>query len=291
MLLSPKRTAVTNKGMTMFPPPFQVVLAILSIQVGAAIAVKLFPALGPLGTVFGRVALAALILWIFVRPELDQAVIGQGIVLLVYGGTIAAMNVCFYLALERIPLGIAATIEFLGPLGVAVAMSRRALDFVWASMAITGLAVIIPDIGHDLDPVGVLFAVAAAICWAAFILLTKRIGRNISGSGGLVLGMSIAALLLLPLGIGRLTPMLSDLSLLPSMLGIAVLSTALPFYLEFQALKQLPARVFGVLITLEPVAATLVGAILLNEMIDVQVALAVICVTFAAIGATACRKR
>ncbi len=268
------------------PPPGLVLLSIVSIQIGAALAVHLFPALGPAGTVLLRVGIAALLLMLGARPALDRNLRAHGWLLLRYGGVMAAMNLCFYEAIARIPLGTAVTIGFIGPLGVAALTSRRALDFLWIGLALAGLCALAPNLGSALDPVGVLLAAIAAGGWAGFVLLSRRVGRALPGGSGLALGMVVATIFLMPFGIAGASAALLDPLLLAAALAVAVLSTALPFALEFAALQRLSARTYGVLVTLEPAVAVLVGAVLLAQPAGARTLLAVGCVMAAAIGVT-----
>jgi inner membrane transporter RhtA len=210
--------------------------------------------------------------------------------LLLFGCVIGAMNMCFYSAIARIPLGIAVAIEFVGPLGVAVLMSRRIWEFLWIGLAVAGLALLTPSIGTDLDPIGVGLALATGAGWATFIVISPRVGRHV-GSAGLALAMPVAALFVLPFelavgGLGRL-----DLGLLAGALAVAILSTALPLSLEFEALRRMTARAYGVTVTLEPVVAALVGVIVLGQALPSNALLAIGCVTAAAIGVTLSDRR
>ena len=268
------------------PPPGLVLGSIVSIQIGAALAVNLFPALGPAGTVFLRVAIAALLLMLGARPALDRKLLAHVGLLLPFGCVMAAMNLCFYEAIARIPLGTAVTIGFIGPLGVAALTSKRALDFFWIGLAVVGLAVLAPRLGQTLDPWGVLLAAIAAAGWACFILLSRRVGQALPGASGLALGMVVAAVCLTPFGVAGASAALFDPLLLAGALAVAVLSTTLPFALEFAALQRLSARTYGVLVTLEPAVAVLVGAVLLAQPAGTRTVLAVSCVMAAAIGVT-----
>jgi inner membrane transporter RhtA len=201
------------------------------------------------------------------------------------------MNLSFYGAISRIPLGIAVAIEFLGPLGLAAATSRRALDFAWIGLALLGIALLTPEIGSALDPLGVALAGATGLCWAVFTVMSQRIGKVLPGHSGLAIAMVVAALVLLPVelavgGLGRL-----DLGLLAAALAVATLSTALPLSLEFEALKRMTARSYGIVVTLEPVVAAIVGALLLGQAMGLKGVLAVACVTAAAIGVTISDRR
>jgi inner membrane transporter RhtA len=268
------------------PPPALLLVSIVSIQIGAAVAVNLFPVLGPVATTFLRITFAAVLLLVASRQAITWEARRHAGALLLYGTLLGVMNLCFYGAISRIPLGIAVAIEFVGPLGLAVATSRRGRDFAWIGLAAAGVLLLTPEIGGTLDPLGVALAAAAGLCWAGFIMLSRRLGRVLPGSSGLALGMAVAALVVLPVevavgGLGRLDP-----SVLLGALAVAILSTALPLSLEFEALKRLTARTYGILVTLEPAVAALVGAVLLGQAMGLQGLLAVACVTIAALGVT-----
>jgi len=273
------------------PPSIQVLLAILSIQLGAAYAINLFPILGPAGTVFCRLAISAVILFLFIRPKMDGRIFQHSKLLLTYGITLGLMNWCFYEAIARIPLGIAVAIEFLGPLSVGILTSRRMLDLLWVGLAITGLLILTPEFGNNLDVVGVIYAVFAGIGWGGFVLLSKRVSSNLDGNDGLVFGMMIASLFMLPIAGANVLPIFSSASLIGSVIILAILSTTIPFFLEFSALKRLPPVTYGILITLEPVVASVVGAIALGDALGISGILAIFCVTTAAIGATITQQR
>jgi inner membrane transporter RhtA len=203
----------------------------------------------------------------------------------IFGLTLAAMNFCFYSALDRIPLGITVTIEFVGPLGVAVAGSRRLLDLLWVAMAAAGILLLSSLGSSDLDGLGVALAVLAGGFWAAYILLSARVGRVFSGGTGLAMAMVVASALLLPIGV---TEAGADL-LTPWLLGlafcVAVLSSAVPYSLEMEALRRMPPRVFGVLMSLEPAVAALAGFVLLGEDLVAREVVAVLLVVAASAGA------
>jgi inner membrane transporter RhtA len=197
---------------------------------------------------------------------------------------------CFYAAIARIPLGIAVAIEFVGPLGVAALTSRRPRDFLWIGLAVAGLVLLTPDIGTDLDPLGIGLALAAGAGWASFILISPRIGRDL-GNAGLALAMAVAALFTVPFvfGAGGLARL--DAGLLAGALAVAILSTALPLSLEFEALRRMTARAYGITVTLEPVAAALVGVLVLGQTLPAHALVAIACVTAAAIGVTITDRR
>jgi inner membrane transporter RhtA len=268
-----------------------VLTAIVSIQVGAALATKLFPVLGALGTVSYRVLFAALVLMLVCRPRVYLSSGRNLLLLLAFGGVIAAMNALFYLAIERVPLGIVVAIEFLGPLGLAAVTSTRWLERVWMGLALLGVALLAPFSGGGFDPVGLIYATLAGVGWAGFVVLSVRVGRVFTGSSGIALGMSVATILLLPFAVGPAPALFSSATLLAVMVGVALLSTAIPFSLEFHALKRLTPTVYGALISLEPAVAAMVGALVLGEVLGGRGLLAVGCVTVAAVGSTLKKRR
>jgi inner membrane transporter RhtA len=279
-----------DRAAAVVPPSALVLTSIVSIQLGAAVAVSLFDSLGPVATTFLRIALAALLLLIFRRPGFDARARRHVVLLLLFGSVIAAMNLAFYGAIARIPLGIAVAIEFVGPLGVAVLTSRRQREFVWIVLAVGGLVLLTPEIGGGLDPLGVGLALVAGAGWAGFVLISPRVARDV-GDGGLALAMAVAGLVTLSFalnagGLERLDPWL-----LTGALAVALLSTALPLSLEFEALKRMSARAYGVMVTLEPVVAVLVGAVILSQALPPTALLAVACISIAAIGVNLTDRR
>jgi inner membrane transporter RhtA len=271
------------------PPTSLVLLSIFSVQLGAAIAKGLFDQLGPAGTVFLRVGFAALVLLLLWRPSLGGHARGGYLVAVVFGLALAAMNLSLYLALDRIPLGIAVTLEFVGPLGVAVAGSRRVLDLLWVALAAAGILLLAPlnILGEtDLDPAAVALAFLAGCFWAAYILLSARTGSVFPGGTGLVIALCVATVALVPVGIAGGGVSLLDPELLLAGFAVAMLSSAIPYSFELEALRKLPARVFGVLMSLEPAVAALVGFVVLGETLGLRAITAVLLVTVAAIGAS-----
>ncbi|HSG91372.1 MAG TPA: EamA family transporter [Pseudomonadales bacterium] len=272
-----------------FPAPAMVLSAVVSIQIGAALASQLFPALGALGTVAWRVLFAALILLLVARPRLRGLARAELGLLLLFGVVVAAMNAFFYLAIERLPLGVVVTIEFLGPLGVGALRATRWLERIWVALALLGVALLAPFSGADLDPVGLVFAVLSGSAWGSFVLLSTRVGRVFPGSAGIALGMGIAALLLLPWAVDSAATLFAGPRLLGTVLAVALLSTAVPFALEFHALRRLSSTVYGTLISLEPAMAAIAGALILGEVLGMRALLAIACVTVAAIGSSLVR--
>ncbi len=266
------------------PPTLLVLLGIVIVQFGAAMAKHLFAQVGSLGTVALRTFFAAVVLLLWWRPSLRLERDAWRVVL-AYGVVLGVMNLCFYRSLERIPLGIAVTIEFLGPLGVALAGSRRWLDAGWALLAAGGVALLMNARG-ELDLLGCLFALGAAVCWALYILLSAALGRRTSQGSGLALGMVVAALVVAPFGVASSGAALLHPDILAAGLGVAVLSSVIPYSLELEALRSMPPRVFGILMSLEPAVAALVGLAVLHESLRATQWLAVLCVVVASAGAT-----
>ena len=271
------------------PSTSLVLLSIGSVQLGAAIAKGLFGELGAGGTVLLRVGFAALVLLLLWRPPLGGHDRGDYLVAVVFGLALAAMNFCLYQALDRIPLGIAVTLEFVGPLGVAVAGSRRALDLLWVVLAAAGIVLLAPlDVLGEtgLDPVGVALALLAGSFWASYILLSARTGSIFPGGTGLVIALCVGAVALVPVGIIGGGTGLLDPKLLLAGFAVAMFSSAVPYSLELEALRKLPARVFGVLMSLEPAVAALMGFVVLGERLGMRALAAVLFVTVAAVGAS-----
>jgi len=261
-----------------------VLVGIVSVQLGSALAKQLFGAVGSFGTVALRLCFAAAVLVLWWRPSLRMdrrawtVVIGYGLVL-------GSMNLCFYLALARIPLGIAVTIEFLGPLAVALAGSRRWLDVFWALLAASGVVLLMQGRG-DLNLAGFLFAFAAGTCWGLYILLGAALGRHTTGGTGLALGMAAAALVAVPFGVAESGAALVQPWVLAAGFGVALLSSVIPYSAELEALRRMPPRVFGILMSLEPAVAALIGLAVLQESLRGSQWIAVMCVVAASAGAT-----
>ena len=261
--------------------------AVGSVQFGAALARTLFDDAGAAGTVFLRVVFAAIVLAILWRPAVKGHSREDWRLVAAFGLTLAAMNLCFYESIDRIPLGLAVTFEFVGPLGVAIAGSRRALDLLWVAFAAAGILLISAPGTSDLDPVGIMFALIAGACWAAYILLSARTGRVFPGGGGLALAMCIAAVALVPIGIPSAGDALLDPKILAIGAAVAMLSSAIPYSAEFEALRLLPEHVFGVLLSLEPAVAALAGWLVLSQALGLRELAGIALVTAAVAGAVA----
>jgi inner membrane transporter RhtA len=258
---------------------------VLSVQLGAALATTLFDELGTDGAVLLRTLFAAIALVAVWRPSPAGQGRYQLALVLLFGITLAGMNASFYAALDRIPLGIAVTFEFVGPLGVAIAASRRPIDLAWVALAAAGILLLSHGPGGSLDALGVGFALLAGAFWGAYILLTARIGRAFTGGGGLAMGMAVSAVLLLPGGIASGGADLVQPALLATGLAVAMLSSAIPYTLELEALRRLPAGTFGVLMSLEPAVAALVGFAALGQDLGTTEVVAIALVVTASAGA------
>ena len=267
------------------PPPVLVVGAVSSVQFGAAFAKSIFDEIGPGGTVFLRMLFAAAVLMLIWRPRLSGHGRRDVVLILLFGASLAGMNATFYAALDRIPLGIAVTFEFVGPLGVALFGSRRRLDLVWVALAAAGI-LLLSDFGAtDLDGLGVALALIAGAFWAAYILLSARVGQAFPGGGGLALAMLVAVVPLAPFGIADGGADLLVVWVLAVGFAVAMLSSAIPYTLELEALRRLPAGVFGVLMSLEPALAATAGFIVLGEDLAAREVVAILLVVAASAGA------
>jgi inner membrane transporter RhtA len=267
------------------PPTLLVLAAVSSVQLGGAFAKTVFDEIGPGGTAFLRVLFAALILAALWRPAVRGLSAAEWRLAVAYGFALVAMNLTFYEALDRIPLGIAVTFEFVGPLGVAIMGSRRPLDLVWVALAAAGI-LLLSDFGTaDLDGLGVALALLAGCFWAAYILLAVRVGRVYEGATGLTIGMCAGAVMLLPFGVAEAGGDLLSTEAVAVALAVAVLSSVIPYSLELEALRRMPAGVFGVLMSLEPAAAALAGFIVLDEGLATREVVAIALVVAASAGA------
>ena len=269
------------------PSPIALVmLSIVSIQFGAALAKSLFSELGPWGVVFLRVSVSALVLFIFWRPRWHSDVRQNFGSIAAFGAILALMNSFFYLAIARLPLGIAIALEFTGPLGLSLLKSQRWLDALWAILAGTGIVLLAPIGGFTLDRLGVFAALAAGLCWALYILLAARVGQRLAGIDGLAWALAIGAVLLLPVGVASAGTKLLNPTLLALGAGVALLSTTLPYTCELVALRSLPVKVFGVMLSMEPTAGAIAGFFILGETLSARAMIACLLVSIAAAGAT-----
>jgi inner membrane transporter RhtA len=262
------------------PAPALVLAAIVSVQTGAALAKSLFAELGPVGATAVRLSSACLLLLVLIRPRLPRT--GR-LLVLGYGLCLGFMNLSFYLALDRIPLGAAVTMEFLGPLAVAVAGSRRPRDAGAALLAGVGILLLARG-GDALNPAGLALAALAGAFWAGYILFSSGVGKVIEGGTPLALAMVVAAAVTVPFGAGAAVH--ADLGVLVGGAGVGLLSSVIPYSLELEALRSLPPHVFGVLLSLEPAAAALSGLVFLSEALAVRQWAGIACVVVASALAT-----
>ncbi|MDA8449714.1 EamA family transporter [Acidovorax sp. NCPPB 3859] len=246
---------------------------------------SLFPLVGAQGTTALRVGFSALLLLLLWRPWRRPLARADAVRIAAYGAALGAMNLCFYLSLQTTPFGVAVAIEFSGPLSVALLSSRRPLDFLWVVLAVAGLGLLLPwePSAGTLDLRGVLFALAAAVFWAGYILFGKRLGHLHTGHS-VSLGLAAASLVVVPVGIGHAGAGLLAPGVLLTGIGVAALSSAVPIMLEMVALKRLPQQAFGIMISMEPAVAALLALVLLGEYLSPAQWLAIGMIVAASMG-------
>jgi inner membrane transporter RhtA len=258
--------------------------SMVSIQVGAALAQRLFPVVGAQGTTALRVTLAAILLLLIHRPSFRlKADVMRAVIL--YGASLGAMNLLFYLSLRTVPLGVAVAVEFTGPLVISALSHRSRLDILWLALAAAGLVALAPFGKGAVDPMGLLLALAAGGFWALYILFGQKAGE--AGQGAASLGMVVAAILVLPFGVAHSGAGLLNSAILPIALSVAVLSSALPYSLEMFALTRLPRPTFGTLMALEPAIGALAGFLMLGQALSLRQGLAIAAIIVASVGAAA----
>lgn len=270
--------------------PFLAVLgSVTALGVGTSWAKHwLFPLVGAQGTTAVRVGLSALVLLVLWRPWRWHVLAGDARAIALYGAALGGMNLLFYMSLRTLPFGLAVAIEFAGPLAVAVYASRRAIDFVWVLLAVTGLGLLLP-LGADslnasaLDPVGVAYALGAALMWGTYIVFGKRVGHLHAGQS-VSLGLLMAAVVVVPVGVVHAGAALWSPMVLGVGLAVAVMSSAIPISLEMMALKRLPKQAFGIMLSMEPAVAALLAMALLNEYLSVNQWLAIGLIVSASMG-------
>lgn len=267
-----------------------VLAAACSVQGGAAVAKSLFPELGPAGVVFLRLLFGSLALWAIARPELRGRTRADLQLVVALGVVLVSMNISFYEALSRAPLGIAVTVEFLGPLAVAVLGSRRPLDVLWVVLAGSGVALLANGSGGSTHASGIVLAATAGFFWALYILLGVRVGQRYVGASGLAPAMVLGAVLIAPWGILSAGHHLRDAQVVGAAVGVGLLSSALPWSLELEALRRLPPHVFSVVLSLEPAVAALTGLLFLHEHLRLVSWLAIGLVVLASAGAAGHRR-
>ncbi|MBP6008422.1 MAG: DMT family transporter [Rhodoferax sp.] len=283
---------MTSHRFSNFLPLLAVLGSVTALGIGTSFAKQLFPQIGSLGTTALRVGFSALLLLVLWRPwrwHLSRTDAGA---ILRYGVALGFMNLLFYMSLRTIPFGVAVAIEFSGPLAVALVSSRKPIDFLWLALAMLGLGLLIPLV-HDaagLDPQGVMFALGAAVCWGAYIVFGKRVGHLHAGHS-VALGLTVAALAVVPFGIWQAGAALLDPHILLFGLGVAAVSSAIPISLEMVALKRLPQEAFGIMTSMEPAVAALLGLLMLDEHLTLLQWLAIVCTMLAAAGSAFTARR
>ena len=260
-------------------------------QAGAAMAKTLIPVVGAVGAVSLRLALATAMLLPVARPWRLRMSLPEARTIVIYGAALGCMNLLFYLSLQRIPLGIAVALEFTGPLAVAVFAAIRPLDFLWVALAILGVLMVLPLGGgvQALPPLGLACALGAGACWALYIIYGRRAGLQ-GGVQTTALGMLVASILVVPIGVAQVGGALFSLAILPVALGVAFLSSAMPYPLEMWAMTRLPPRTFGVLMSLDPALAAVSGLALLGEHLGIIQWLAIGCIVLASAGSAVTHK-
>ncbi|WP_244468748.1 EamA family transporter [Devosia limi] len=269
-------------------PVVLVSLGMVCTQIGASLAKGLFPLVGANGATALRLTLAAIVLLAVFRPWRQRLGAAQWRAVLLYGSVMGAMNLFFYAALATIPLGVAVALEFSGPLAVALVGSRRPLDFAWIALAVAGLVLLLPlgQSDGEIGMTGVLFALAAGACWAGYIIFGQRAGTG-GGPHITALGVAIAAIIALPFGIASAGMALLAPAILPIALGVALLSSAIPYALDMIALPHMPSRLFGILMSGQPALGALSGFLILSERLDLWQMSGIAAIVLASLGATA----
>lgn len=273
------------------PSPALVLGGIASVQFGSAIATTLFARVGPGGAVLLRLVTASVVLMVIWRPGVRSRTRRELLLAALFGMVLTAMNLAFYEAIHRIPLGIAVTIEFVGPLAVAIAGSRRRLDLLWVGLAAAGIVALMRGDSYGLDPLGVGLALTAGCLWAAYILINARVGRTFAGGTGLAIAMCVASVMALPLGVAQGgTELLQPHTLLVGA-AVGMLSSAIPYTFEMEALRRIATSVFGVLMSLEPAMAAFAGFIIIGQSLSAREILGIALVVVASGGASGSARR
>lgn len=282
----PDRRAPTDR----FPAPVLVLVSIASVQLGSAVARNVFDVTGANGVTLLRLAVSGLLLAALVRPTVHRWSWTQRRAAALLGLSMGAMNIAFYLSIRSIPLGVAVTVEFVGPLALALVQTRRAVDFVWAVLAGVGVALLGLEAGADLPLGGLALALVAGACWAGYILASARVGRLVPGIDGLAVALLVGAVLALPFGASGAASAFTDASVLAACVAVALLSSVIPYGLELAALRRIPTRVFGILMSLEPAAAALAGLAVLGQRLGPRELVALVLVSLASLGVTLGRR-
>jgi inner membrane transporter RhtA len=282
---------INTGALSRIPSPALVIGGIASVQFGSAIATTIFHEVGPGGAVLLRLLTASILLCAVTRPSVKGRSRRQLALAALFGLVLAAMNMTFYHALKRIPLGIAVTLEFVGPLGVAVLGSRRRLDLLWAGLAIAGILALTRGDAHGLDALGVVLALVAGACWAAYILVNARVGQAFPDTSGLALAMCVATIVSLPIGIAEGGSQLVAPHSLVLGASVGILSSAIPYSFELEALRRIATNVFGVLMSLEPAFAALAGLVVIGQALSARELIGIALVVAASAGASLAARR
>jgi inner membrane transporter RhtA len=283
------QTAAAAGPTDRLPAPLLVLASIVSVQVGSAVARQLFDDLGAAGVTLLRLVLSALVLLAVVRPGVRRWTAAEWQAAALLGAAMAAMNLLFYLAIRTVPLGVAVTVEFLGPLLLALVQTRRALDLAWCALAAAGVGLLGLQTTSGVPVTGLLLAFAAGLFWAAYILASAHVGRVVPGLGGLAVALAVGSLLVLPFGVSGASAVVARPGLLLAAAAVALLSSVLSYGLELVALRRVPVRVFGILMSLEPAAAALSGLLLLGQELHAREVVALLLVSAASAGTTLTR--
>lgn len=288
--VSPEQDNRLDRLADRVPAVWLVIIGIFSVQIGASIAKDLFHLVSPTTMVWLRLISSAVVLMIIVRPRLAGRSRSDWLLGIGFGLTLLVMNWSIYQAMARIPIGVAVTIEFLGPLAVAVVTSHRARDLLWVLLAGTGVALLgfTPE-GLNLPGVG--FALLAGLCWAVYIVLSPRTGRSWAGLNGLAVASVVGAVALTPFALAEAGPGLLQPRVLILAVAVGLMSSVIPYSLEMLALRRIPPGVFGILMSLEPGVAAVAAMLLLAEFLTVVQWIALACVVIASIGAARFRGR
>ena len=267
-----------------------VLVAIASVQTGSAVARTVFDDLGAGGITLLRLSIASALLAVVVRPRLRSWSRASWRAAAVLGAVMAGMNLVFYLSIRTVPLGVAVTVEFVGPLLLALVQTRRLIDLLWALLAAAGVVLLGLDTTSGIPLSGLALALLAGLFWAGYIVASARLGQALPGVDGLVVALAVAAVLVLPFGIGGASAVLDRPSLLLPAVGVALLSSVLSYGLELSALRRIPTRVFGILMSLEPAGAALAGLAVLGQALGVREVVALVLVSLASAGVTLARR-
>jgi inner membrane transporter RhtA len=281
---------VPDSRLDRVPAAGLVLVAIASVQTGSAVARTLFDRLGAEGTTLLRLGLSALVLLAVLRPAVGSWHRAQWQAAALLGATMAAMNLSFYLSLRTVPLGVAVTVEFVGPLLLALVQTRRAVDGLWALLAGAGVLLLGADTSSGIPLSGLALALLAGLFWAGYILASAHVGQLLPGLDGLAVALAVGALLVLPFGASGASAVLPAPALLVGGLAVAVLSSLVPYGLELVALRRMPTRVFGILMSLEPAGAALAGLLVLGQALGPREVAALLLVSLASAGITLGRR-